>query len=310
MNIGENPYTSIKNKYRKSLNRHSIRQYKRLRTSLKRVFTQVKFQDYLALKGYKTIAELLRNISLAERHSYSDPTRIDKFISDSEYRSGYWYKLANGQSITSQAKFFQINDALGFYDVFGYVHYFWNLLNREVRVPNCAFQLPVVMKKRIFKTHHFSNGLTTEAFINNLKQINPIQLETLYDIKSFDSLLALMVMCIAHQYRGGKKVSRKVEKYLYAQFLYLMVFKYNIRLIEELYLYIFFSLESNSLFKTKNIKKSLEIEQLFTDKTFVESLTSSANLINEKVQEKTISQKIMTYLDRQTNHPYFHAYDK
>lgn len=206
-----------------------------------------------------------------------------------------WYKLSNGQSINSPTKFFQINDALGFYDIFGLSHPFWSLLNRVARVSNCAFQLPVWMKKRIFKTHHFQNGLSTDRFIKNLKQINSFQLEKLYSSKTIDSLLALMLMCIAHQYRSGKKVSRRVEKYFYAQFLYLMVFKYDIRLLDEFYIYIFYSLESNSL---------------FTDQAFVSYVTESSKALAKKEQEKYVNQAIIIYLNKHKAHPYFHAYGK
>ena len=310
MNSGENPYTYTKNKYKKSLNRLSIKQYKKLSAPLKRVYTQVEFKSYLSQKGYHSIAEFIRHLHTIERHHYSEPTKIDNDITHLEFETGYWYKLAKGQSIQKPSKIFQVNDAVGFYELFGRVHPFWNLLNRKARVQNCAFQLPDEMKKRIFKTHHFPNGLSTERFIDNLKQINPAQLNNLYATKSIDSLLALMVMCVAHQYRGGRKTSRKVEKYFYAQFLYLMVFKYDINLILELYVYIFFLLESNSLFKTSNVNKPLDVDQLFADQAFVKSLIESTESLSNKEQEKKLSQNIMTYLNKQKTHPYFHAYSK
>lgn len=301
MNISENPYSYIKNKYKKSLNRASIKQYKKLRTPLKRVYTQVRFKSYLSSQGYNSIAEFIRHLKKINRHSYDNPNDIDNEITHLEFETGYWYKLAKGQSIRKPSKFFQVNDALGFYNVFGRVHPFWNLLNRKARIQNCAFQLPVEMKKRIFKTHYFPSGLPTEKFINNLKQINPVQLDSLYANKSIDSLLALMVMCVAHQYRGGRKVSRRVEKYFYAQFLYMMIFKYDINLIEELYVFIFFLLESNSLFRTNKTSKPLAIDQLLADQAFVQSLTESTKSLGKKEQERKLSQKIITYLNKQTS---------
>ena len=310
MKISENPYTFTKNNYEKSFNRTSIKQYKKLRTPLKRVYTQVKFKSYLFRQGYKSIAEFMRHLKTIDRHSYDDPNCIDNEITHLEFEAGYWYKLAKGQSIRKPSKFFQVNDALGFYNVFGRVHPFWSLLNRKARVQNCAFQLPVEMKKRIFKTHHFLNGLSTEKFIDNLKRINPAQLDSLYATKSTDSLLALMIMCVAHKYRGGRKVGRKVDKYFYAQFLYMMVFKYDINLIEELYVFVFFLLESNTLFRSNKTKKPLAVDQLFTDQAFVQSLTESTKSLSKKEQERKLSQKIISYLNKQKSHPYFHAYGK
>ncbi|GAA5134750.1 hypothetical protein GCM10025767_11470 [Thalassotalea piscium] len=89
-----------------------------------------------------------------------------------------------------------------------------------------------------------------------------------------------------------------------------MVFKYDIKLTLELYVYIFFLLESNSLFKTSNTNKPLDVDQLFTDQAFVKSLIKSTESLSNKEQEEKLSQKIMTYLNKQKTHPYFHAYGK
>jgi hypothetical protein len=310
MNSVENPYNYVKNIDEKVLNAESIKQYKALCISLKRVVTQVEFKKYLVRKGYQSVAEFIKHIKTVERHKYSNPSSIDRDIIDREYRSGYWYKLFNGQSISTQTKTFQINDALGFYEAFGFVHPFWNLLNRQARVPNCAYQLPTNIRKRIFKTHHFSNGLSTKKFIDNCKQINPVQLEYLYEIKSIDSLLALTIMCVSHHYRGGKKVSRKIERHLYAQFLFLMIYKYGIKVVGELYVFIFYLLESNSLYQNDKINESLNISQLVKDKAFVNSLPKSRNLLPNPTQDTLVSLNIITYLKEQKAHPFFHSYDK
>lgn len=282
--------------------------YKQLRPDLRKAFTQVVFRDYLERNGFNSVREFTTCLRSKERHRYNAPHEIDTGRFYSELESNYWYKLARGQIITNRKTIFCVDDAIGLLDLLGLSHPFWKLLNRSINVCFSAYLLPIELRKQIFIHHNFHHNLSPEKFSNNIKRQYLCQLEKLYAYKSIDSLHALTLLCIGYDYRDGDKQSKKAEKYLYAQFLYLMMYKYKIEKIFEVFVYMKFLLECNSLYKNK-VEEALNIDQLEVDLSVVQGYIQSTRSLPKIEQENIISRKIITYLSAQPHHPYFRIYE-
>ena len=309
MKTGLEPITFSKNKFKLATDKLVFWRYNRLLTPIKRAVTQVKFRDYLDRNGFCTIADFMDYLESQPRRSINDSNKLDKERFYIEEESGYWYKLAKGQPISNCVTIFFVNEAIGMRSLFGFRLFFWETLNRHFQISFSAWILPKDIKKQIFRKHYFPKISTPEQLSENTKRLYKVQLVNLYDNKSIDALHGLTILFILHHFRSGKRQSRKVELYLYAQFLYLMVYKYEIQNVDKIFVLVCYLLIDNSIYKTGINLKSLNCDQLYIDHTFVKSLASSSKLLLKSQQGKFISEKIMDYLKEQKNHPLFHSYE-
>lgn len=308
MNISREPYIYSENKYALIRNKLAFKGYSCLESGLKKAFTQVKFRDYLDWHGFNTVADFIKQLSSQDRRDYINPTKFNKERFEIEERSRYWYNLSKGQPITSLTTTFYVNDAVGLYNLFGCNFSFWQTLNSSINISFSAYLLPDDLQKQIFIKHKLSRHQSPEQFTNNTKRLYEAQLEKLYSDKSIDSLHALTLLFIGHHFRSGQKQSKKVEKYLYAQFLFLMVYKYKIKNIGELFVHFNFLLKCNSIYKEDAENRLINFDQIKVDHAVVVFLSKSVKSLTKKEQEKIVSQKIMTYLNEKIHHPLFHAY--
>ncbi len=282
--------------------------YQQLRHDLKKAFTQVVFSDYLERNNFNSVRDLTNYLGSKDRHRYNAPNQIDTTRFHSELVSNYWYKLEKGQPISNRKTIFSVDDAIGLLNLLGLRHQFWMLLNRSISVCLSAYRLPIELRKQIFIRHNFHQNLSAEAFSRNIKRQYTCQLEKLYANKSIDSLHALTLLYIGYEYRDGCQQSRKAEKYLYALFLYLMVYKYEISNIFELFIYLAFLLECNSLYKRKS-SQLLSVTQFEVDLSVVKGFIHSTKSLPKAEKENFISDKIINYLNSQPYHRYFSSYE-
>lgn len=310
MKISIEPFICSKNKYQLAADRQAFRRYKRLAPTIKSTYTQIKFKDYLGRQGFDSIAEFLKHLEGQERRCISNPYMSDTGRFHSEVESRYWYRLSRGQPISSMTTTFYVNDAIGIHTLFNFDFCFWEALSRLRTILSSAFTLSIDVRKLIFIEHRFARNLPANLLAENVKQLYDTQLEKLYANKSIESLHALSILFIVHKYRSGTSHSRRVEKYLYAQFLYLMVYRYNIELIDELFVYVFFLLEANTLYRSDGSIRELDVEQLLEDVSAIKEQVQFCQSPNKEIQAHTVSQEIFSYLDGNDSHPYFHAFAK
>lgn len=308
MKISREPYIYSSNKYKLAADKLAIKAYRQLSPPLKKAATQVGLKDYLEREGLNSTAALVKRLAKKVRRRFSDPTKIDEERYFIEVNSGYWYKLENGQPISRKTTTFFVNGAIGMRSLIGCDLSFWKTLNQSITISFSAYILPIELRKQIFVKHRFSKSAAPSELAGNIKRLYVAQLENLYNLKSIDSLQALIVLYIAHHLRSGKPQSQKVELYVYAQFLFLMAYKYKIKNIEELYVHVNYLLVCNSIYKEEAENRLINFDQLNVDCAVVGSLTKSVKTLPKKQQEKVVSQKIMTYLNEQIHHPLFHAY--
>lgn len=263
--------------------------YKKLPLDIKSAATQVSFSKHLSRNAYAGISTFIED--LKERQGRS-------FRTESEDESRIWYKLAKGQAIVKNHILYHYKDAVGVISSMIMNHPFWQYVSQRTLLSHIIFRLSHDVKKAVIK-QKIPSHLPDAQLFSYLKQSYKQQRENLFEMRTMDSLVALLLLAQMQQKKYNYARPTHAEKLAYVLYLYLFSYKYPIKNIVPL------GVRINSIL---NGISEAETKQSLTNQCCHQSLILELENINElRISNRTESETGVITLEELDikNHPFF-----